>query len=314
MTAMKKITITLLLALSLFLPACKKPAETVETTGTEYGPIVEEDERTDEEKQLAMIQNCISDYNTGRIDEVEDYLDTNLHPLPIGVTHLPEISSLKDLTPEPDYMENSNVSYAGSYAIDDVHRALFLIYEPTGGSFWLNGVILFQVNPVEIPVDNPEYTDYRNVLSSLFAKESRVLPWLYGLNLTLSDQESSEPGYYEVLSMGGMKPSSIDDIKAAAEEVFTKEYLEKNFYYSAFYNERAMFKEIDGVVCCAESEMTIQPNSSSYNTHYIIAVEENNNSVAIDLLTNSSTGEIQPNIRRIYLDHTPQGYRLPSAY
>ena len=314
MSAMKKITVTLLLALSLVLPGCKKPEEAVEPTGTEYGPIVEEDERTDEEKQLAMIQNCISDYNTGRINEVEDYLNTNLHPLPIGVTSLPEISSLKDLTPEPEYMENSNVSYAGSYKISDTHRAVFLIYEPTGGSFWLNGVILFQVNPEEIPMDNPEFTDYRNALSSLFAKETKVLPWLYGLNLTLSEQESSEPGYYEVLSMDGMKPASLDDIKALAEEVFTKEYLENNFYYSAFYSERAMFKEIDGVVCCADSEMTIQPNASSYNTHYIIAAEEVNNTVAIDLLTTSSTGEVQPNIRRIYLDHTPQGYRLPSAY
>ncbi len=314
MTAMKKKITALLLVLGLLLPGCKKPQEEEAPTGTEYGPIVEEDERTDEEKQLAMIQNCISDYNTGRINEVEDYLNTNLHPLPIGVTSLPEISSLKDLTPEPDYMENSNVSYAGSYAISDVHRAVFLIYEPTGGSFWLNGVILFQVNPEEIPMDNSEFTDYRNVLSSLFAKETKVLPWLYGLNLTLSEQESSEPGYYEVLSMGGMKPASLDDIKAMAEEVFTKEYLEQNFYYSAFYSERAMFKEVDGVVCCAESEMTIQPNSNSYNTHYIIAAEEIDSHVAIDLLTTSSTGEVQPNIRRIYLEHTPDGYRLPSAY
>ena len=314
MSAMKKLTGLLLLSLCLVLPACKKPEEDPVPTGTEYGPIVEEDERTDEEKQLAMIQNCISDYNTGRISEVEDYLDTTLHPLPIGVTSLPEISSLKDLTPEPDYMENSNVSYAGSYAIDDVHRTVFLIYEPTGGSFWLNGVILFQVNPEEILVDNPEFTDYRNVLSSLFAKETKVLPWLYGLNLTLSETESSERGYYEVLSMGGMKPSSIDDIKAQAEEVFTKDYLENNFYYSAFYNEHAMFKEIDGKVCCAESEMTIQPSANSYNVHYIIAAEEAEDKVSLDILTNSNTGEIQPNIRRLYLAKTPEGYRLPSAY
>ena len=129
---MKKLTGLLLLSLCLVLPACKKPEEEPVPTGTEYGPIVEEDERTDEEKQLAMIQNCISDYNTGRISEVEDYLDTTLHPLPIGVTSLPEISSLKDLTPEPDYMENSNVSYAGSYAIDYSGEAssVTAYYEP----------------------------------------------------------------------------------------------------------------------------------------------------------------------------------------
>lgn len=314
MTAMRKRIFIAVLFLSFFLSGCKKQEELPVSSGTEYGPVVQEDERTDEEKQLEMIQNCISDYNTGRINEVEDYLATTLHPLPIGVASLPEISSLKDLTPEPEYMENSNVSYAGSYAISDIHRALFLIYEPTGGSFWLNGVILFQVNPEDVPMDNPEYTDYRNVLSSLFAREEKVLPWLYGLNLTLSETESSEPGYYEVLSMGGMKPSSIQEIKDLAEQVFTKEYLEDNFYYSAFNSERAMFKEIDGAVFCAESEMTIQPSSNSYNIHYIIAAEDLEDKIIIDILTTSNTGEIQPDIRRIYLVRTKDGYRLPSAY
>ena len=301
------------LVLLLLLTACGKKEEAHPVSGTEYGPVVEEDTRTDEEKQLAMIQNCISDYNTGRISEVEDYLDTNLHPLPIGITSLPEISSLKDLKPEPDYMENSNVSFAGSYEISENRRALFLIYEPTGGSFWLNGVILFQTDPSKAVVDAPEFAEYRTALENLLSRENQVLSWLYGLNLTLSEQEGPFPGYYEVLSMGGQKPSSLDEIKAIAEEVFTKDYLEKNFYYSAFYNDSAMFKEQDGKVYCAKSEMTAQQNSSIYNTHYILAAEKKDQMVLIDLLA-ESTGEIQPNIRRLTLAETDRGYRLPCAY
>ena len=310
---MKSRLLTAGLILTVLITGCKKeePKDTI--SGTEYGPVVEEDTRTDEEKQLIMIQNCISDYNTGRIDEVEDYLNTNLHPLPIGVTSLPEISSLKELTPEPEYMENSNVSFAGSYEIAENLRALFLIYEPTGASFWLNGVILFQTDPEKVVKDNPEYAEYRYALSDLLGRENDILQWLYGLNLTLAEKEGPFPGYYEVLSMGGVRPRSLDDIKAIAEQVFTKEYLEQNFYFSAFYNESAMFREENGTVYCAKSEMMAQQNSSSYNTHYIIAAEKKDQTVAIDLLS-ESMGEVQPNIRRLTLAETENGYRLPCAY
>jgi len=121
------------------------------------------------------------------------------------------------------------------------------------------------------------------------------------------------PGYYEVLAMGERMPSSIDEIKQIAEEVFTKEYLEENFYYSAFYSESAMFKEVNGKVVCARSEMIEQESSSIYNPHYIIAAEERDGIVYLDMLSDS-LNEVQPDIKRLTLAITENGYRLPAAY
>lgn len=283
-----------------------------EVSETEYGPVVEQDTRTDEEKELEMIQGCINDYNINRIPEIEEYLNTQLHPLPIEVTSLPEISSLKDLTEEPSYEETSNVSYAGSYLVDNKYKIIFLIFEPTGNSFWLNGRALFQIDPALVEQDKAEFTEYRNAMEYLLANEKQVLNWLYGLDLELGDEGPFE-GYREVKSMGGSVISSIDQIKSIAESVFTKEYLEKTFYYSCFYSETPMFREADGKVYCASSDLINQETSYVYNPHYIIAAKQDGNTIYLDMLSDS-VGEVQPDIKRLTLEITDSGYRLPAAY
>ena len=307
---MKK-TALALLSLTLFLGGCNHNKKE-EVSETEYGPIVEEDTRTDEEKELEMIQGCIQDYNTNRIPEVEEYLNTQLHPLPIEVASLPEITSLKDLTEEPAYTEASNVTYAASYLVDNKYKVIFLIFEPTGNSFWLNGRALFQIDPTLVEKDNPEYTEYRNAMDYLLSNEKQVLNWLYGLDLDLGD-EGPFAGYREVRSMGGSVITSIDQIKAIAEGIFTKDYLEKTFYYSCFYSETPMFKEADGKVWCAASDLITQETSYVYNPHYIIAAKQEGNIVYLDMLADS-VGEIQPDIKRLTMEVTDSGYRLPAAY
>ena len=301
-----------ILCLLLTLNGCGTKHKDSDNDQYENGPVTEVDTRTDEEKELQMIQGCINDYNINRIPEIEEYLNTQIHPLPLEVTSLPEISSLKDLTKEEKYTTNTNCSYAGSYMIDDKYKVIFLIYEPTGNSFWLNGRILFQIDPSLVTVDDSRFTDYRNAMTTLLTREKNILNWLYGLNLVLSEEEVI-PGYYEVLAMGERMPSSIDEIKQIAEEVFTKEYLEENFYYSAFYSESAMFKEVNGKVVCARSEMIEQESSSIYNPHYIIAAEERDGIVYLDMLSDS-LNEVQPDIKRLTLAITENGYRLPAAY
>lgn len=309
-----KRTVLAALAACLLFSGCGTKDNGSHSQSTDTGPIVEEDPRSDEEKELAMIQGCIEDYNTNRIPEVEAYLNTQLHPLPLEVESLPEISSLNDLKTEKGYDETTNACYAGSYMVNDKYKVVFLIYEPTGGSFWLNGRVLFQIDPELVTVDDPQYTEYRNAMTSLLSREKTILNWLYGLNLTLSETECAElPGYYEVLQMGNTAPSSLDEIRMIAEQVFTKDYLEENFYYSAFYSESAMFKELNGKVYCADSEMIAQNSSSIYNPHYIIAAEEKDGIVYLDMLSDS-VNEIQPDIKRLTMAVTENGYRLPAAY
>ncbi len=304
--------IEMVLSLMLLLSGCGSKSNTPPEDPMQYGPVVEQDTRTDEEKELEMIQGCINDYNINRIPEIEKYLNTQLHPLPIEVDSLPEISSLKDLTEEPDYIQSSNISYAGSYYVNDKYKIIFMIYEPTGNSFWLNGRVLFQIDPSLVQYDNPEFAEYRTALNTLLEQEKPILNWLYGLNLDLG-AEGPFPGYYEVSSMGGKEIHSINDIKSIAEETFTKEYLESTFYYSAFYSDSAMFKEADGHVYCAKSDLNAQETSYTYNTHYIIAAEQIDNIIYIDMLSDS-VGEVQPDIKRLTMQRTENGYRLPSSY
>ena len=308
---MKKLILAFLSTV-LLLTGCKNRNSDSGVSATEYGPTVEQDPRTDEEKELEMIRGCINDYNINRIPEIEEYLNTQLHPLPIEVETLPDISSLKDLTEEPAYTENSNVFYAASYIVEDKYKIIFLIFNPTGNSFWLNGRVLFQIDPSLVEYDRPDFAEYREAMSRLLANEKQVLNWLYGLDLELGS-EGPYAGYRQVLSMGGTPITSIGDIKAIAEEVFTRQYLEDTFYYSCFYSETPMFKEADGSVWCAASDLNTQEPSYTYNPHYIIAAKEEGNTVYMDMLADS-VGEIQPDIKRLTMERTENGYRLPSAY
>jgi outer membrane lipopolysaccharide assembly protein LptE/RlpB len=74
-----------------------------------------------------------------------------------------------------------------------------------------------------------------------------------------------------------------------------------------------MFREADGKVYCASSDLINQETSYVYNPHYIIAAKQEDNTIYLDMLSDS-VGEVQPDIKRLTLEITDSGYRLPAAY
>ena len=59
--------------------------------------------------------------------------------------------------------------------------------------------------------------------------------------------------------------------------------------------------------------MIAQETSSVYNPRYIIAAQERDGIIYLDMLADS-LGEIQPDIKRLTMAKTDSGYRLPAAY
>lgn len=305
---MKKLA-TLLLTTTLLLTGCGSTQEEVEEPIPD-GPIVETDDRTDEEKELAMIQSCISDYNDDHIEEREEYFQMELPPLPLEIQTLPEINSLKDLKSiEPD--PNSNKRFIGEQALDHNINAIYSITKPTGGMFWINGSLEFQIDPSNVVENDPQFESVRNTLIDLISHSHDSLNYLYGINVQLGEQEV-EPGYYPVLSMDGFKPKSIDDIKAFAEKVYTKEFLEENYYKTSFESETPIYKMINGKLCCVQTGLAPQMNMILC-PNYIVAVKDEGDKILVDLLS-SIMNQVQPKIYRVTLQKTNDGYRFPAAY
>ena len=169
---MKKI-LTALTVLTL-LCGCTAKKQTDDYTG----PVATEDPLTDEEKELQMIQSCISAYNNNEIQDLEDSLQTSITPLPIGITSLPEISSLSDLVEVKDAEASTNTTYVGQYTIQDSYYAIFSIYKPKTGSFWLNGSVTFNIDPSAVTVNNPQFAEYKPALDLLLEMDNLVLNWL----------------------------------------------------------------------------------------------------------------------------------------
>lgn len=270
------------------------------------GPLVQEEEMTDEEKELYMIQSCISDYNEDKIAEREEYFQIKIPPFPIGITSLPEISSLSDLQEIKDDSDVTNTAYVGKYDLEEPYQAVFTIFHPKKASFWMNGKIDFCIDPSDVETNNPEFAEYKNALDSLLAQKADVLNWLYGINVELGDEVS--PGYYEVLSLGSNHPGSIEDVKALAEQVFTKDFLETNYYPTVFKSFNSVYKMIDDKLCCVLTELYTLPYIE-YETEYIIAAEENENAVKLNILS-SIEDTVQPKIYELSLIRTANGYRL----
>lgn len=302
----------------LFLSACSNQNSTSKTDTQDeyYGPVVTEDTRTDEEKELEMIQNCIADYQTDTIADAEKRLeDQGIHfpSLPLELDSLPEISSLDDLTKVETDSATTNIYYTGMYLVNDKYQVYFMIYNPSGGSFWRNGGIQFEIDPSLVTADDPQYSEYRTPLTDLLAKENDVLCWLMGINVTVSEEEGPVSGYHEVLSMGDYTPKTIDDIKAIAEQVFTQDYLKENYYPAAFERESSTFMEQNGKLYCAETILTEQKSSYAINPSYIIAAKEDNNIVQLDMLADVNE-TVQPIIHRVQLARIDGGFRLPEVY
>lgn len=276
------------------------------------GPKTSADTRTPDEKKLAMLQDAVSTYNEHKIQDTEERLNITIPPLPIGVEQLSEIQSLKDLKEIKDDEINTNTAYIGQSEINASYVAVYHIYTLTGGSFWLNGKITFEQDLNRVIKDNPEYTDIKNTLEMLLQKEKIVLNALYGLSVTL-DENADDNGYQRVISIEGVDTLSVDGLKAAAQEVFSQDYLQTHFYSSAFDDDNSVFKEIDGVLYAQNTGLSSIPNRQGYALDYIAAVQENETTVDIDIHT-SILADAQPEITRIQLLKTDHGLRLSTAY
>lgn len=307
---MRKRLTLLLLSLTLFSISCQRqaPEGTVDTSN---GPVVTEDTETVEEKELRMIQSAIADYNNGSIPDIEDSLKTSIAHLPLEITTLPNIDSLSDLTPIEDNHSLTNTAFVGSYRVNDKYDVIFKIYHPTGGYFWLNGEVEFEVDPSLIEQDNPAFAEYKNALDGLLDNAAKVTPYLHGLNVQLSGEDTLDGGYYRVEGFDGSNIQTIDELKQLSESVFTKEYLETYFYKNAFEGEAPIFKEVEGALYCLATDVT-SLNLNTYDTRYILAATETEGDITVNLLT-TIMNQVQHNIKEIHLLQTPDGYRLASA-
>ena len=302
---MKRIyTFILLGFLVVSMSGCTQKEEATNQRDTSNGPVVTEDSETTEEKVLRMIQNCIGDYNENRIPEMEEYMNSPLPELPIGITSLPEISSLDDLTQIDDNTLISNATYVGYYMVQDIYRVVFKVYYPSGGYFWPNGELLFEIDPDNIEVNNPSYASYKETLDILLEREKNVLDWLYGVGIDLNYEDSQEENYYAVISDHF---TSIDELKSYSENVFTKEYLEQNYYKNAFEGNSPTYKEVGGKLYCKASDLT-SITKNQYDTSRIIAVNEGN-IITINLLSTIMNAP-QPEIKIIKLIRGENGYLL----
>ena len=304
---MKKINI-LLACIFLLVGCTSKTAETVQDTSN--GPVVTEDERSNDEKILAMIQACIKNYNEDDINELREYYKSDIPSLPIEITSLPEISSLDDLT-KIENDENSNTVYEGMYVVNDKYNVIFKIYYASGSDFWPNGEIAFQIDSSNITVNDSQYEGYRTSLEYLLSEESNVIDMLYGSSAVLNEDSVIDERYYEVVSINDTAYTTIQELKDYAESVFTTEYLEENYYKNAFESEYPVYKESNGKLYCLGSEVTPLV-SYTYAPEYIIAVKDENGTVKVNLLTKVMDNIIE-DIKEVTLQETENGYRLASA-
>lgn len=301
--------IVILSACALLLVGCSKTKEET-SVDTSNGPVVEkQDQRTDSEKVLAMIQACVKNYNEDDLDELRTYYKSNIPNLPLEIDSLPEVNSLEDLT-ELTSEETSNVFYAGMYSINQ-YNVIFKVYYPSGADFWPNGEIEFQIDPENVTVNNPEYEQYRESLSYLLAEENNVIGMLYGTNAEIADEPTLDDRYYEVISINGITYTSIQELKDYAESVFTTDYLEENYYKNAFEGDSPVYKEQDNKLYCLSSDVT-PILSYEYCPDYIIYVKDDNGTVKVNLLT-KVMDTILPDIKEITMHETENGYRLASA-
>ena len=304
-------TLLFLMCAGLFLTGCGKTKTDVADDGYN-GPEISADTRTPDEKKLSMLQDAVSTYNDGKISETEERLNITIPPLPIGIEKLADIQSLKDLEEIKDDEVNTNTAYSGKAQINETYAAVYHIYTLTGGSFWLNGKITFEQKLDSVLKNNPDYASIKAALDTLLQKEKTVLNAFYGLSVTL-DETAEENGYRPVTAIEGVDTLSVDALKALAQEVFPQEYLQNQFYTSAFDDENSVFKEIDGVLYAQDTGLSSIPGRRQYATEYIAAVQEEETTVAIDIHT-AVFETIQPEIVRIQLIRTDGGLRLATAY
>ncbi|MCF0125032.1 MAG: hypothetical protein HUJ68_04635 [Clostridia bacterium] len=302
---MKKLIIVLL-AFSCLIGCSKKQETEIDDLGRE----VEVDPVSKEEKILTMINECINDYNNNVINEKEIEWNTTIPKKPIEIEYINEISSLSKLKETKDDDLITNAIYVGIYDLDQ-YNMIFKIYKASD-SFWLYGKVSFELKDINSIGDKQDqFITTKNELDYLLTEGRKRLPYLYGINTEKGYESTEYPGYYELVSMDNYRPTTIQDIKNIIEEVFSSNFVE-SYYESAFNQDSGIYKEINGRLYVADSEITIF-HGLSYNTSKIVAIQENEDELLIDLL--ATEGEYtSPQIERIRLEKSEQGWRLDNAY
>lgn len=263
---------------------------------------------TDEEKTLLLIQECINEYNTyGLADSTLPSRKTP--PIPLGISQIPELTSLSKLKKIED--EHSNAVFIGSYPIEN-YQMIFHLYSYCD-TFWSCAEASFEINPDTIMPDNPAFTSVKKILDDLLPKNRQVFNYLYGIDIELDKKEHPDyPGYFKVLKIGELEnPTSIEQIKSQAESIFTVDFI-SSIYPDVFESEESIYKEIDGSLYSVENVPSLQPETY-YDTSLIINSKETENEILVDIAI-SYDEIIDPQINRIKIQKTENGYRLAEIY
>lgn len=265
-------------------------------------------ELTIEEKRLLLVQESIDAYNTSLVaDSIIHKIDTP--PLPISVTTIPQIEKLSDLkTIEDNY---SNAEFIGALDLD-AYEMVFYLYGACD-SFWQCGEVSFQIDTKTIKPDNPVFASTKGILDELLLKDRDVFGVLYGLGVELNPVESeAHPGYFEVIGATAIPDlTTTQQIKDHVETVFDKDFVSQ-FYPEVFESESPVYIEDNGKLYCVENTPSIT-DEEFYNTSLIVNTLETDSNILIDIV--SSYGDIiDPELKRIAITKTENGYRLAGLY
>lgn len=300
---MKKIFAGLIIVL-LLITGCSK-----EVSYDDKGNAVTPEPTSDTEKVLFMIKQCIDDYNSGTISELEKQWGTTINPLPLDLEQIPQVDSLSQLKNVKITDRITSSVYDGSYDVGK-YTIIFEIYN-YGTNFWLNGKSSFLINVDSIEVNNPAYSDIKKTLDTFLSEDREVLAWLYGVNVELGQEHQTEKGYYKVNSIGKYKYNSIQELKNKADSIFTQEFL-TTYYSVAFDAEDPIYKEIDGNLYCSLSESNIY-DGLPYDTTRIISIKELDTEVLVDIVVKFGD-DVSPELQRIKLVKTDAGLRFANVY
>lgn len=265
-------------------------------------------ELTEEEKTVLLIQESIDAYNTSiAADSIIHQIDTP--PLPINIATVPQIEKLGDLKPLTD--KYSNATYIGALNLDS-YQMVFYIYG-TCDSFWQCGEVSFQIDTKTIKPDNPIYASTKSILDELLPINQDVFGLLYGKGVELSSAESEQyPGYFEVINIPAYPDvTTIQQIKDTVESVFDKAFISR-FYEEVFESDSPLYFEENGKLYCVENSPSIT-DEQIYNTSLIVGTLETEDKILVDIV--SSYGDIiDPELKRIEISKTENGYRLAGLY
>lgn len=295
---MKKI---LILLLSIFLLcACSKKED---TQYDQFGNIVTADPVSDDEKVITIVNQCITDYNEGNIDEKQNTWNVNLPDKPIGLDNISLVENINQLESIED--NTTNADYIYLYDIDN-YQMKFKLFSPFN-EFYLDGELSYIVNVDNVSKDNPSYKNEKKLLDSLLAESNNILNLLYGLDVELGNESKTNAGYYEFVSFNNQSFNSIDQIKNYANKVYANSYLE-DIYKITFEGDDPIYINVGKKLYVRETDTVIK-QILPYDTSYILNCDYHEDSLDIDILI--SYGEYPVNeVHRISLVKENGNYKL----